>query len=129
MIGQVKFSGLPAVSVMHYGGYAMARRTIFVAFGLSFLLVSLTIFSLTRSDIKKQPLLVNAAVQQSQADPSGIPPGLWIEYDPVAERYTYCYDNSGVRSCSRDFISREHAIRDAQLFAKYLKRTGSKNGV
>lgn len=107
----------------------MARRTIFVAFGLSFLLVSLTIFSLTRSDIKKQPLLVNAAVQQSQADPSGIPPGLWIEYDPVAERYTYCYDNSGVRSCSRDFISREHAIRDAQLFAKYLKRTGSKNGV
>jgi len=100
---------------------AMARRTIFVAFGLSLLLVSLTI--LTRSHIKKQPLLVNAAVQQSQADPSGIPPGLWIEYDPLEERYTYCYYNSGLRSCSHDFITREHAIRDAQLFEKYLKRT------
>ena len=107
----------------------MARRSIVIGFGVSSVLLSLTIFALRGSPLKKQPLLINAAVQQSQADPSGIPPGLWIEYDPVAERYTYCYDNSGVRSCSRDFISREHAIRDAQIFAKYLKRTGSKNGV
>ena len=107
----------------------MARRTIFVALGLSFLLVTLTILSLTRSHVNKQPLLVNAAVQQSRADPSGIPPGLWIEYDPVEEGYTYCYDKSGLRSCSRSFRSRENAIRDAQLFEKYLKRTASKNGV
>ena len=106
----------------------MARRTIFIAFGLSFLLVTLTIFSMTLSHIKKQPLLVDAAVQ-SQADPSGIPSGLWIEYDPVEEGYTYCYYKSGLRSCSRSFRNREHAIRDAQLFENYLKRTGSKNGI
>ena len=97
----------------------MARRAIFVAFGVSLLLVSLTIFSLTRSHIKKPSLLVNAAVQQSQADPSDIPPGLWIEYD--REGYTYCYNKSGLRSCSRSFITREQAIRDAQLFEKILE--------
>jgi hypothetical protein len=100
----------------------MARRSIVISFGVSSVLLSLTIFALRGSPLKKQPLLINATVQQSQAAPSGIPPGLWIEYDPVAERYTYCYDNSGVRTCSRDFITREHAIRDAQLFANLLKR-------
>ena len=98
----------------------MARRTIVMGLGVSSLLLSLTIFALRGSPTKNQPLLINATVQESQADSSGIAPGVWIEYDPVEEGFTYCYYKSGLMSCSRSFRTRERAIRDAQLFANYL---------
>jgi hypothetical protein len=120
MIGQVKFQVATCQSDAPQRLLRWLRRRFVIGFGLSSVLLSLTIFALRASPTKKEPLLINATVHEGQADSSGIPPGVWIEYDPVEEGYTYCYYWSGLMSCSRSFKTRERAIRDAQLFAGHL---------
>ena len=116
--------GRPAVSVMSHEGIVMAKRSIIVAFGLSFLLLALGIFLARYRALKKQSF-PNAAVQITDEPNASLPPGFWIQYDPVTKRHTPCYSSYGVNSCWHSFKTREDAIRDAQFFANYLKRTGT----
>jgi hypothetical protein len=95
----------------------MTKHGITVGFAVSFLLLALAIF-VTRN--QKQPSIPNADIQQTELNAS-IPPGFWIEYDPVEQRYTHCHDSYGVSSCWVSFHTREDAISDAQFFANYLK--------
>jgi hypothetical protein len=100
----------------------MARRSIIVAIGLSFLLLLLATFVTRYRVLKKPPSLPAAGVQEPEPNAS-LPSGFLIDYDPVTKRYTYCHDSYGVSSCWRPFKTREEAIRDAQFFASYLTRT------
>ena len=99
----------------------MTKRSITVVFGLSFLILSLATFLIRDNVSKQQPSFRDANLLQGEAD-SAIPPGFWIEYDPVEQRYTHCHDSYGVKSCWRSFRTREEAIRDAHFFADYLRR-------
>jgi hypothetical protein len=96
----------------------MTKRSITVALVLSLILVLATFLIYKVS--KQKPSFRDATVLQGEAD-LAIPPGFWIEYDPVEQRYTHCHDSYGVKSCWRSFHIREEAIRDAQHFANYLK--------
>lgn len=100
----------------------MARRSSIVALGLLFLLLLLAPFVTRHRALKKQPSFPAADVQQPELNAS-LRSGFLIEYDPVTHRYTHCHDSYGVSSCWRSFKTREEAIRDAQFFASYLKRT------
>src|SRR5262249_2683062 len=101
----------------HHEDTAMTKRSITVGFTLSLLLLSLAIFA-TRN--QKQPSIPNADIQQTELNAS-IPPGFWIEYNLVTQRYRHCHDSYGVSSCWVSFHTREDAIGDAQFFANYLK--------
>jgi hypothetical protein len=100
----------------------MTKRSIIVAIGLSFLLLLFATFVTRYRVLKKQPSFPTADVQKPEPNAS-FPPGFLIDYDPVTKRYTHCHDSYGVSSCWRPFKTRKEAIRDAQFFASYLKRT------
>ena len=95
----------------------MAKRSISAGFAISFLLLVLTAFVLSQA-IKKQPRSPSAAVQVTGE--LAIPPGFWIEYDPIKQRYRHCHDSYGTVSCWLSFSTKEEAIRDAQAFAEHM---------
>src|SRR6516165_1799997 len=97
----------------------MTKRSITVALMFSLIVVLATFFIYKVS--KPKPSFRDATVLQGEAD-LAIPPGFWIEYDPVEQRSTHCHDSYGVKSCWRSFRTREEAIRDAHFFADYLRR-------
>ena len=96
----------------------MYKPSITVGFALSFLLLVLTAFVLTQA-LKKQPSANDAAVHMAESE-LAIPPGFWIEYDPVKQRYRHCHDSYGTVSCWLFFSTKEEAIRDAQAFAEHM---------